>query len=183
MAATILRRAAAAAAPVTSRVLSGEAGSAGRFRVLGLQQIAIGALEKGPLTALWQTHLGLPKVGQFASEKENVDEDILTLGKGPWKVEVDLMQPLDAERSPKVHIPPLNHIGLWVDDIHAAVETLTADGVRFAPGGIRVGASGHEVTFIHPKGNEAAPIGGSGVLIELVQAPPEVIAAYDAADE
>ena len=44
-------------------------------------------------------------------------------------------------------------------------------GVRFTPGGIRKGASGHNVTFIHPKGNEEYPIGGAGVLIELVQAP------------
>jgi lactoylglutathione lyase len=50
-------------------------------------------------------------------------------------------------------------------------------GVRFTPGGIRPGASGHNVTFIHPKGNEASPIGGAGVLIELVQAPPDVITA------
>ena len=50
-------------------------------------------------------------------------------------------------------------------------------GVRFTPGGIRPGASGHNVTFIHPKGNEKSPIGGAGVLIELVQAPPDVIAA------
>jgi lactoylglutathione lyase len=49
--------------------------------------------------------------------------------------------------------------------------------VRFTPGGIRRGAGGHEVCFIHPKGNEESPIGGQGTLIELVQAPPEVIAA------
>lgn len=42
---------------------------------------------------------------------------------------------------------------------------------------IRKGASGHDVTFIHPKGNEQSPIGGCGVLIELVQAPKEVIDA------
>jgi lactoylglutathione lyase len=34
------------------------------------------------------------------------------------------------------------------------------------------------VTFIHPKENEQFPIGGEGVLIELVQAPAEVIAAF-----
>ena len=54
---------------------------------------------------------------------------------------------------------------------------MTAHGVRFAPGGIRKGAAGHDICFIHPKGNEAFPIGGEGVLIELVQAPPEVLAA------
>lgn len=43
---------------------------------------------------------------------------------------------------------------------------------------IRKGASGHDVTFIHPKGDEENPIGGGGVLIELVQAPKNVIDAY-----
>jgi lactoylglutathione lyase len=91
---------------------------------------------------------------------------------------VDLMQPLDAARKPAVHDPALNHIGLWVDDLAAAVAWLTAQGMRFTPGGIRTGAAGHEVCFIHPKANEATPLGGEGVLIELVQAPPEVIAAF-----
>jgi lactoylglutathione lyase len=34
------------------------------------------------------------------------------------------------------------------------------------------------VCFIHPKGNDAFPIGSEGVLVELVQAPENVIAAY-----
>ena len=92
-------------------------------------------------------------------------------------VEVDLMQPIDPDGRPKVHDPALNHIGLWVDDLPTAVGWLEEQGVRFTPGGIRKGASGYDVTFIHPKGNDTSPIGGAGVLIELVQAPPEVIAA------
>lgn len=74
------------------------------------------------------------------SQKENVDEDILVMGKGVNKVEIDLMQPIDPEKAPKVHIPALNHIGLWIDDLDAAVETLTAQGIKFTPGGIRKGA-------------------------------------------
>ena len=151
------------------------------FKVLGLQQIAIGGLDKSKLSALWVDTLGLPRHSTFKSEKENVDEDILTLGSGPLAVEVDLMQPLNAEKSPKVHIPPLNHIGLWVNDLPAAVKWLTAEGVRFAPGGIRKGAAGHDVTFIHPKGNDALPLSGEGVLIELIQAPKDVIDAAAAA--
>ena len=73
-----------------------------------------------------------------------------------------------------VHATPLNHVGLWVDDLPKAVEWMTANGVRFAPGGIRKGAAGHDICFIHPKGNDEFPLGGEGVLIELVQAPPEV---------
>lgn len=147
------------------------------FRILGLQQIAIGALSKGALTDLWVGLLGLQKTGSFKSEKENVDEDILTLGQGVHAVEIDLMQPLDPEKRPKVHEPALNHIGLWVDDLPAAVTWLEAQGMRFTPGGIRKGAGGHDVCFLHPRGSEEQPKSGEGVLIELVQAPADVIAA------
>lgn len=145
------------------------------FRVLGLQQIAIGGINKGPLVSLWTDLFGVERVGNYRSEKENVDEDILRLGSGLSAVEIDLMEPIDVSKSPKVHIPPLNHIGLWVDNLESAVEYLTAQGVRFTPGGIRAGASGHNVAFIHPKGNSEKPKSGEGVLIELVQAPQDVI--------
>eukprot|EP00638_Chattonella_subsalsa_P013653 CAMPEP_0117807086 /NCGR_PEP_ID=MMETSP0948-20121206/19036_1 /TAXON_ID=44440 /ORGANISM="Chattonella subsalsa, Strain CCMP2191" /LENGTH=163 /DNA_ID=CAMNT_0005641849 /DNA_START=63 /DNA_END=554 /DNA_ORIENTATION=- len=149
------------------------------FRVLGLQQVAIGGLDKGPLTNLWTNIFGVEKISSYRSEKENVDEDILRLGKGPMAVEVDLMQPLNPDVAPKVHVPPLNHIGIWVDPLDKAVDYLQEKGVRFTPGGIRKGAGGHDVCFIHPKGNDKTPISGQGVLLELVQAPPEVIAEYE----
>jgi len=141
------------------------------FQILGLQQVAIGGADKQRLQRLWGELFGVPTVGTFRSERENVDEDILRLGEGEHAVEIDLMQPLDPAKKPKVDEPPLNHIGLWVSDLAAAVEWLSAQGVRFTPGGIRKGAAGHDVCFIHPKGNEQAPLGGEGVLIELVQAP------------
>ena len=109
------------------------------------------------------------EVGEYQSEKENVDEDIFRCGSGVFAVEVDLMQPLDPEKRPKVHEPALNHIGFWVDDLECAVTWLEEQGVRFTPGGIRKGAAGHDVVFIHPKSNDAFPVGGEGVLIELVQ--------------
>jgi lactoylglutathione lyase len=148
------------------------------FQVLGVQQIAVGAPDKRALRRLWIDTLGLAIEKEFRSESENVDEDIAIAGSGPLRVEVDLMQPLDPEKRPRVHEPALNHVGLWIDDLEAAVAWLGARGVRFTPGGIRRGASGHDVCFIHPKGSDDAPIGGEGVLIELVQAPAEVIEAH-----
>ena len=148
------------------------------FKILGIQQIAIGGPSKDKLKTLWVDMLGLEVTGNFVSERENVDEDICAMGAGPFKVEVDLMQPLDPEKKPAVHTTPLNHVGLWVDDLPKAVEWLSANGVRFAPGGIRRGAAGFDITFLHPKGNEEFPIGGEGVLVELVQAPAEVVEAF-----
>jgi lactoylglutathione lyase len=148
------------------------------FKVLGIQQIAIGGPSKERLKKLWVEMFGLAVTGNYVSERENVDEDITQMGSGPFRVEVDLMQPLDPAKKPAVHEPPLNHVGLWIDDLPKAVEWLTAQGVRFAPGGIRKGAAGFDITFLHPKANEQFPIAGEGVLIELVQAPADVIAAF-----
>jgi lactoylglutathione lyase len=147
------------------------------FKVLGIQQIAIGGPDKTRLRALWVDTLGLELAGSYRSVRENVDEDIALMGSGAARVEVDLMEPVDPEKTPRVHSPPLNHVGLWIDDLHAAVEWLTAHGVRFTPGGIRKGASGHDICFVHPKSNDEFPIAGEGVLIELVQAPGDVIEA------
>ena len=148
------------------------------FKILGIQQIAIGGPSKEKLKTLWVDMLGLEVTGNFVSERENVDEDICAMGSGPFKVEVDLMQPLDPEKKPAVHATPLNHVGLWIDDLPKAVEWLGANGVRFAPGGIRRGAAGYDITFLHPKGNDEFPISGEGVLVELVQAPAEVVEAF-----
>ena len=147
------------------------------FRILGVQQIAIGGPDKQRLQKLWVEIFGLQVKSTFVSERENVDEDICALGQGVHAVEVDLMQPLDPDKKPAVHTTPLNHVGLWVDDLPKAVEWMAANGVRFAPGGIRKGAAGHDICFIHPKASDDFPIGGEGVLIELVQAPAEVVAA------
>ena len=150
------------------------------FKVLGIQQVAIGGPDKQRLQKLWVEMFGLEITGTFKSERENVDEDICALGSGPFRVEVDLMQPLDPDKKPAVHTTPLNHVGLWVDDLAKAVEWMTAHGVRFAPGGIRKGAAGHDICFVHPKGSDEFPVGGEGVLIELVQAPRDVIEAHAA---
>jgi lactoylglutathione lyase len=150
------------------------------FKVLGIQQVAIGGTSKAKLRTLWVEKFGLELTGNFRSERENVDEDICAMGSGPFKVEVDLMEPIDPNGKPAVHQTPLNHIGLWIDDLPRAVEWLGANGVRFAPGGIRKGAAGFDICFVHPKSNDEFPVGGEGVLIELVQAPQDVIDAFGA---
>jgi lactoylglutathione lyase len=122
--------------------------------------------------------LGLTLGEPFVLETENVKGSIATLGSGINAVEIDLLQPLDAGAKPAPHLPPLNHVAFWVDNLPQAVEWLSAQGVRFTPGGIRAGANGRQMAFIHPRADEAFPLAGEGVMIELVQASPEVMAAY-----
>src|SRR3954466_8637189 len=108
------------------------------FRVLGVQQIAIGGPSKAALRHLWVDLFGLPVTRTFRSERENVDEDILAIAG----VEIDLMEPIDPAKSPKVHEPRLNHLGLWVDDLPAAVKWLREQGGGVTPGGGPHGAGG-----------------------------------------
>jgi lactoylglutathione lyase len=91
----LLRRAAAARFQTT-------ASAAKPFRILGVQQIAIGSVEKGPLRILWQDIFGFKPYASKRLEKENVEEDILKIGPAPYEIEVDLMTPIDPEGSPKV---------------------------------------------------------------------------------
>ena len=151
------------------------------FRVLGVAQIAVGGLDRRALEVLWGDCFGLVPQGHFHSAAENVDEAIFAVGRGLGRIEVDLMQPLDPGARPAVHSPALNHVGLWMDDLRAAVCWLVTRGVRLTPGGIRRGAGGHDVCFVHPKASRHFPLSGQGVLIELIQAPAELVSAYDAA--
>ena len=153
------------------------------FSILGIQQIAVGGADKQKLRSFWVDLLGLTVRSTFVSESENVDEDICEMGAGDFMVEVDLMQPLDVNKRPRVDIPALNHVGLWVDDLAAAVDWLVEQGLRFTPGGIRKGAAGYDVCFVHPKGNDEFPLSSQGVLVELVQAPESVINAYKVISE
>ena len=46
------------------------------FRILGIQQIAIGGADKQRQKNLWVDMLSLAVKSTFVSERENVDEDI-----------------------------------------------------------------------------------------------------------
>ena len=87
------------------------------------------------------------------------------------------MQPW-TRKKPAVHATPLNHVGIWVDDLPKAVEWLADHGVRFAPGEYRRGAAGIRYLLPASQGERRVPIGGEGVLIELVPAPPAVVQAF-----
>jgi hypothetical protein len=56
------------------------------FKVLGIQQVAIGGPSKERLRTLWVDKLGLEVTGNFVSERENVDEDICAMGHGVHRV-------------------------------------------------------------------------------------------------
>jgi lactoylglutathione lyase len=146
------------------------------FRVLGLQQIANGGLDNCLLRTLWCDIFGPEIKGQPRSAPENIDDDIRTLGLDQQAVELALIQPIDRYGRAGARTTTVNHIGLWVDDLDKAVEWMAVHSVRFAPGGIRKDDAGRDTCFIRAKTSAEFPVAGEGALIELVQAPDDVVA-------
>ncbi|MGZ0229263.1 MAG: VOC family protein, partial [Acidimicrobiales bacterium] len=62
------------------------------FRILGIQQVAVGAPAKDRLRHLWVDLFGLTATGTFVNTSENKDEESLGLGNGPTAVEFDIME-------------------------------------------------------------------------------------------
>ena len=60
----------------------------------------------------------------------------------------------------------LHHIAYEVDDLEATLAELKTKGVPLIDEVPRRGGRGHMVAFVHPKGNH-------GLLVELIQRPPE----------
>ena len=55
------------------------------FKILGIQQIAIGGTDKQRLKTLWVDIFGRPVKEHVVSERENVDEDIARAGRRPTR--------------------------------------------------------------------------------------------------
>ncbi|MBC8253347.1 MAG: VOC family protein, partial [Ardenticatenia bacterium] len=82
--------------------------------------------------------------------------------------EVELVQPTDEESGIARFLAKrgqgIHHICFRVDDIQAAMDHVTANGLQVIENEPRVGSQGQKYVFIHPKS-------AHGVLIELYELP------------
>ena len=89
------------------------------FKVLGIQQIAIGGADKHRLAKLWVEMLGLEVTGTFRSDRENVD-DVVGIAR------------IGGEAIPVLGDGRRGAAGLGVDD-HEAVPGESGEGVPGDP--------------------------------------------------
>ncbi len=139
------------------------------FRILGLQQVAVGGPETNALRALWSDIFGPAIQGRSRSQRGKLGSPM----HGVLPAAAGLGQSIDSTARLSA---PSNRIGLWVDDLPKAVEWMAANCACFAPGGICKGAAGYDICHVHPKAGPGITIGDEDVQIELVQAPDDVIA-------
>lgn len=112
----------------------------------------------------YEALLGEPPTGRETVEDEGVC--VAFFGRGAGRVE--LLEPTDADsaigRFLTRHGPGLHHICLTVPDLEAALDRGRVAGAEVLAPGIRVGAEGSRVAFIHPRST-------GGVLLELREEP------------
>jgi methylmalonyl-CoA/ethylmalonyl-CoA epimerase len=122
--------------------------------------IAVRSLEER--LSFWADALGLEVEGIETVEGEKVKVAFLPAGR----CRVELLE-ATAEDSPIArHIAKrgegIHHMTLEVDDIDAMLTKLRSDNVEILGDGVREGAGGHRVAFLHPRA-------AGGVLVELVE--------------
>lgn len=124
--------------------------------------IAVNSLEEA--VPLWREILGEPPAGREEVEGEQVR--VAFFGEGAGRVE--LLEPTGPDSAVARHLERrgegVHHVCLRVDDLEAAVGRAVDAGAELIPPGVREGAGGHRVAFLHPRTT-------GGVLLELSEAP------------
>jgi methylmalonyl-CoA epimerase len=110
--------------------------------------------------------LGLKPMPDETVEAEQVRLSMVPVGES----RIELLEPLSADSPIGKFLAKrgegLHHVALHVDDLSGTVERLKASGTRLISDEIKVGAGGHLYVFVHPSS-------AGGVLLELVEDPPE----------
>ncbi len=110
--------------------------------------------------------LGMQVMPEEVVEQEKVRLAMVPVGES----RIELLEPT-SDDSPIAKFlakrgEGLHHVSIRVDDIHATVTRLKAEGVRLVSEEVKVGACGHLYVFVHPSS-------AGGVLLELTQEQPK----------
>ncbi|MFY0546401.1 methylmalonyl-CoA epimerase [Brevibacillus sp. H7] len=128
--------------------------------------IAVRSLEAA--LPFYTQQLGLSLLGTEEVASEQVKIAFLAVGESRF----ELLEPLSDESPIAKFIDKrgegIHHIALDVDDIHARLERLSANGVPLIHETPKEGAHGAQIAFLHPKA-------AGGVLFELCQYPAEKV--------
>ena len=131
-----------------------------------IDHIAVVVQDVEAALKVYRDALGLPLARVEDVPAEGVKVAFLPMPEGDG--EVELVQPTDEESGIARFLAKrgqgIHHICFRVDDIQAAMDHVTANGLQVIEDEPRVGSQGQKYVFIHPKS-------AHGVLIELYQLP------------
>jgi methylmalonyl-CoA/ethylmalonyl-CoA epimerase len=120
---------------------------------------------------------------EFGGEEEVASEGVRVAFLQAGEPRIELLEPLDEGSAVARHIQKrgegIHHVCFEVEDLDGAVRDLREGGARLVDPGIRRGAEGSRVAFVHPRSS-------GGVLVELregsgngpVMGPGAVVVLY-----
>ena len=118
--------------------------------------------------AFYRDTFGIVSVHEETNAEQGVREAMLVVGDGTTRIQ--LLAPLTPESTIAKFIgrsgPGLQQLACTVEDLDAASATLRERGLRLLYESPRPGTAGSRINFVHPKDT-------GGVLLELVEPPPE----------
>jgi methylmalonyl-CoA/ethylmalonyl-CoA epimerase len=130
------------------------------LRAIDHTGVAVTDLEEA--IAFYRDVLKLPLVHRETVAEQGVDAVLFDVGDS----HVELIAPLGPETGVAKFLekrgPGLHHVAYRVDDIEAALATLSDAGVRLIDATPRIGIRGSRVAFLHPAST-------GGVLTEIVE--------------
>ncbi|MEJ2548217.1 MAG: methylmalonyl-CoA epimerase [Gemmatimonadota bacterium] len=131
-----------------------------------IDHIGIAVKSLAEAVPTWEALLGINASGTEEVPSERVR--VAFFGDGPGRVE--LLEATGPDSPIARHIerrgPGIHHVCLRVTDLDEALERAGDAGLAPIPPGIREGAGGHRVAFLHPRGT-------GGVLLELTERPAD----------
>jgi methylmalonyl-CoA/ethylmalonyl-CoA epimerase len=122
--------------------------------------IAVASLDQA--LPFYRDVLGLPLVHRETLTDQGVEAVLLDIGDGHLELIAPLGPHGGVARFLERRGPGLHHVAYRVDDINAALASLSAAGVRLIDERPRAGIRGSRVAFVHPSAS-------GGVLTEIVE--------------
>ena len=131
-----------------------------------IEHVALAVSDLDAAVDHYRTTWGIEVSHRERVEDQGVEEAMLPLGESF----LQLLAPTDAGSTVAKFIERrgegLHHIAFEVGDLNDVLGRLKEQGVPLIDEEPRLGGRGHMVAFVHPKGNH-------GLLVELIQAPPD----------
>jgi methylmalonyl-CoA/ethylmalonyl-CoA epimerase len=133
--------------------------------ILRLEHIGIAVKNLSESNALFEKLLGITPYKEEEVQSEHVRTSFFQTGES--KIELLEATHSDSAIAKYLEKKPegLHHIAFEVDDIHAEMERLRAEGFQLLNAEPKKGADNKWVCFVHPKS-------ANGVLLELCQSDP-----------
>lgn len=126
----------------------------------GVDHVGVAVVDLEAAIGLYRDILGMPLRAREVVESEGCEVAFL----GDEGAHVELLRPLASDTAVGRHLERrgagIHHVAVRVENIEAAVAQARQGGVEVLGGGVRAGAGGARVAFLHPRD-------AGGVLIEL----------------